>query len=48
MFSLGLAALSYLVTEELLHEAHQLPDNALISATSLLVFLMFLILGMLH
>lgn len=48
LLSFGLAALLYLVTEELLHEAHQLPDNALITATFFIGFLMFLVLAMLH
>ncbi len=48
LLAFGLAALLYLVTEELLHEAHQLPDNAYITATFFLGFLIFLILSMLH
>lgn len=48
LLALGLAALLYLVTEELLHEAHQLPDNAYITATFFIGFLIFLILSMLH
>jgi len=43
-----LASLLYLVTEELLHEAHQLPDNAYITATFFIGFLIFLILSMMH
>lgn len=48
MLAFGLAALLYLVTEELLHEAHQLPDNAYITATFFVGFLLFLILSMLQ
>jgi zinc transporter, ZIP family len=48
LLAFGLAALLYLVTEELLHEAHQLPDNAYITATFFIGFLLFLILSMLH
>jgi len=48
LLAFGLASLLYLVTEELLHEAHQLPDNAYITATFFIGFLIFLILSMLH
>jgi ZIP family zinc transporter len=48
LLAFGLAALLYLVTEELLHEAHQLPDNAYITATFFIGFLIFLVLSMLH
>jgi ZIP family zinc transporter len=48
LLAFGLASLLYLVTEELLHEAHQLPDNAYITATFFIGFLLFLILSMLH
>ncbi|MEQ1559897.1 MAG: transporter [Methyloglobulus sp.] len=48
LLAFGLAALLYLVTEELLHEAHQYPDNAFITATFFIGFLLFLILSMLH
>jgi ZIP family zinc transporter len=48
LLAFGLAALLYLVTEELLHEAHKLPDNAYITATFFIGFLLFLILSMLH
>ena len=48
LLAFGLAALLYLVTEELLHEAHQLPDNAYITATFFMGFLLFLILSMLQ
>ena len=48
LLAFGLASLLYLVTEELLHKAHQLPDNAYITATFFIGFLIFLILSMLH
>jgi zinc transporter, ZIP family len=48
LLSFGLASLLYLVTEELLHQAHQLPDNAYITATFFIGFLLFLILSMMH
>jgi zinc transporter, ZIP family len=48
LLAFGLASLLYLVMEELLHEAHQLPDNAYITATFFIGFLLFLILSMLH
>jgi ZIP family zinc transporter len=48
LLAFGLASLLYLVTEELLHEAHQLPDNAYITATFFIGFLLFLILSMMH
>jgi len=48
LLAFGLASLLYLVTEELLHEAHQLPDNAYITATFFIGFLIFLILSMMH
>lgn len=48
LLAFGLASLLYLVTEELLHQAHQLPDNAYITATFFIGFLLFLILSMLH
>jgi zinc transporter, ZIP family len=48
MLAFGLASLLYLVTEELLHEAHQLPDNAYITATFFVGFLLFLVLSMTH
>lgn len=44
--SFGLAALLFLVTEELLVEAHAEPDSPLATATFFLGFLIFLVLGM--
>lgn len=46
VLSFGLAALLYLVTEELLVEAHEDPETPLITATFFAGFLLFLILGM--
>lgn len=46
VLSFGLAALMYLVTEELLMEAHEEPETPLITATFFAGFLLFLILGM--
>ena len=43
--SFGLAALLYLVTEELLVEAHEEPETPLITSTFFAGFLLFLILG---
>ena len=48
LLSFGLASLLYLVTEELLHQAHQLPDNTYITATFFIGFLLFLILSMMR
>jgi ZIP family zinc transporter len=48
LLAFGLASLLYLVTDELLHEAHQLPDNADITATFFIGFLLFLFLSMMH
>lgn len=45
VLSFGLAALLYLVTEELLVEAHQRPDTPLIVAAFFAGFLVFLVLG---
>lgn len=47
VLSFGLAALLYLVTEELLVEAHEEPETPLSTATFFGGFLLFLILGML-
>ncbi len=47
VLSFALAALLYLVTEELLVESHNEPDSPLISSTFFLGFLLFLIIGML-
>ena len=44
--SFGLAALLYLVTEELLTEAHEVPETPLITSSFFVGFLIFLILGM--
>lgn len=44
----ALAALLYLVTEELLAEAHETPDVPLVTALFFLGFLIFLVLGMLE
>lgn len=46
VLSFGLAALLYLVTEELLVEAHEEPETPLITASFFAGFLLFLILGM--
>lgn len=46
VLSFGLSALLYLVTEELLVEAHEDEDKPLYTATFFLGFLVFLILGM--
>lgn len=46
VFSFGLAALLFLVTEELLVEAHEVPETPLTTATFFAGFLLFLILGM--
>lgn len=46
VLSFGLAALLYLVTEELLVEAHEEPETPLITATFFAGFLLFLIIGM--
>ena len=46
VLSFGLAALLFLVTEELLIEAHEEPETPLITATFFIGFLLFLILGM--
>jgi ZIP family zinc transporter len=45
VLSFGLAALLYLVTEELLVEAHEEPETPLITSTFFAGFLLFLILG---
>lgn len=44
--SFGLAALLFLVTEELLVEAHEVPETPLITASFFAGFLIFLVLGM--
>lgn len=46
VLSFGLAALLYLVTEELLVEAHEEPETPLITWSFFAGFLLFLILGM--
>lgn len=46
VLSFGLAALLYLVTEELLVEAHKEPESPLATATFFIGFLVFLLLGM--
>jgi ZIP family zinc transporter len=46
VLSFGLAALLYLVTEELLVEAHEEPETPLITSSFFAGFLLFLILGM--
>ncbi len=43
LFSFGLIALLYLVTEELLVEAHETPDNPTITATFFIGFLLLII-----
>ena len=45
VLSFGLSALLYLVTEELLVEAHEEPETPLITSTFFAGFLLFLILG---
>lgn len=47
VLSFGLAALMFLVTEELLVEAHEEPETPLITSTFFAGFLLFLILGIL-
>ena len=44
----GAAALLFLVTEELLVEAHQEPETPLLTATFFVGFLLMLLLGMLR
>lgn len=46
VMAFGLASLMYLITEELLHEAHKLPDNAYITATFFIGFILFFIFSM--
>lgn len=46
VLAFGLAALLFLVTEELLVEAHEVPETPLTTATFFAGFLLFLILGM--
>jgi ZIP family zinc transporter len=46
VLSFGCAALLYLVTEELLVEAHEVPETPLAAATFFAGFLLFLLLGM--
>ena len=48
MLAFALAALLYLVTEELLAEAHETPDVPLVTALFFVGFLLFLMLGMLE
>lgn len=47
VLSFGLAALLYLVTEELLTEAHEVPETPFATAMFFAGFLIFLVLGML-
>ncbi|MCI1189776.1 transporter [Hymenobacter sp. DH14] len=47
VLSFGLAALLFLVTEELLTEAHEEPESPWLTSTFFLGFLVFLLLGML-
>ena len=47
VFSFGLAALLFLVTEELLTEAHEVPETPWITSAFFAGFLLFLVLGML-
>ncbi len=47
VLSFGLAALLFLVTEELLVEAHEVPETPFITALFFAGFLLFLVLGML-
>lgn len=46
VLSFGLAALLYLVTEELLREAHEEHETAVATASFFLGFLVFLVVGM--
>lgn len=46
VLAFGLAALLFLVTEELLVEAHEEPESPLLTATFFGGFLLFLLLGM--
>lgn len=46
VLSFGLAALLFLVTEELLVEAHEVPETPVITALFFAGFLLFLVLGM--
>lgn len=46
VLSFGLAALLFLVTEELLTEAHEVPETPLITSSFFFGFLLFMILGM--
>lgn len=46
VLSFGLAALLFLVTEELLTEAHEVPETPLITSSFFAGFLLFLIIGM--
>jgi zinc transporter, ZIP family len=46
VMAFGLASLMYLITEELLHEAHKLPDSAYITATFFIGFILFFIFSM--
>lgn len=46
VFSFGLAALLFLVTEELPTEAHEVPETPLITSMFFAGFLLFLVLGM--
>jgi ZIP family zinc transporter len=48
ILSFGLAALLFLVTEELLVEAHKEPETAISTALFFIGFLSFLLLGMVH
>ncbi len=47
LLSFGLAALLFLVTEELLVEAHEVPETPWITASFFAGFLLFLVIGML-
>lgn len=46
MLSFGLAALFFLVTEELLTEAHEETETLLLTSAFFVGFLLFLLLGM--
>jgi zinc transporter, ZIP family len=48
LLSFGLAALLFLVTEELLVEAHEVPETPLITSSFFAGFLLFLVLGMVN
>lgn len=48
MLSFGIAALLFLVTEELLNEAHEQPETPLLTSMFFVGFLIFMVLGMIE